>query len=194
MRINEIFYSLQGEGHWSGTPAIFIRFSGCNLRCSFCDTRHQEFRELTPAEILAEIERYQPCRFVVLTGGEPSLQITEEFVDSLVGRGYYVAVETNGTQPLPKNVSWATCSPKFEFCDNAAVRLEHIDELKAIYCGDNQAIDTYTTIPARYRYLQPCDTDDSERNRQLTAGAISYVKAHPDWSLSVQLHKILNIP
>lgn len=194
MRINEIFYSLQGEGHWSGTAAIFVRFSGCNLRCSFCDTRHEEFRELTVDEILAEIERYQPCRFVVLTGGEPSLQITEEFVGSLVDRGYFVAVETNGTRPLPQNVSWVTCSPKFEFCNNASVRLEHIDELKAIYCGDNQSIEDYEAIPARYRYLQPCDTGDTERNRQLTAGAISYIKDHPDWRLSIQLHKILNIP
>ncbi|MCM1441182.1 MAG: 7-carboxy-7-deazaguanine synthase QueE, partial [Roseburia sp.] len=149
---------------------------------------------LSESEIITEIERYLPCRFVVLTGGEPSLQITEEFIDSLISRGYFVAIETNGTLPLPKNISWVTCSPKFEFCENAEVRLNHIDELKVIFCGNNQAIDEYSAIPARYRHLQPCDTGAPARNRQLMTDAISYVKAHPEWRLSIQLHKILNIP
>ena len=110
-KINEIFYSLQGEGFHTGTPAVFVRFSGCNLKCSFCDTQHEEGVWMSDEEILAEVGKY-PAMTVILTGGEPSLWIDREFVDCLHRMGKYVCIETNGTHPLPDNIDWVTCSPK----------------------------------------------------------------------------------
>ena len=111
MRVNDIFYSLQGEGRNTGRAAVFVRFSGCNLRCSFCDTDFSSFREMTSDEIIKEISQY-PARFVVLTGGEPTLQVTAAFVNQLHEAGFEVAIETNGTLPIPENIDWVTVSPK----------------------------------------------------------------------------------
>ena len=94
-KINEIFYSLQGEGYHTGTPAIFVRFSGCNLKCDFCDTQHEEGKMMTDDEIIAEVKKY-PAVTVVLTGGEPSLWIDDELIDRLHEAGKYVTIETNG--------------------------------------------------------------------------------------------------
>ena len=96
-KINEIFYSLQGEGFHTGTPAVFIRFSGCNLKCSFCDTQHEEGVLMSDEEILDAVGEY-PATTVILTGGEPSLWIDREFVDRLHRIGKYVCIETNGTR------------------------------------------------------------------------------------------------
>ncbi|MBR4506739.1 MAG: 7-carboxy-7-deazaguanine synthase QueE, partial [Bacteroidales bacterium] len=122
MIINEIFYSLQGEGYYSGTPAVFVRLSGCNLQCPFCDTQHGAGTEMSEEEIVDAVKCY-PARHVVITGGEPSLQLTESLVDILHAAGKYMAVETNGTRPLPANVDWITLSPKSAFVDGAEVVL-----------------------------------------------------------------------
>ena len=114
MKINEIFLSLQGEGHFSGTPAVFIRFSGCNLRCPFCDTQHESGKEMTEEEIVTQVASFS-AKHVVVTGGEPALFLTETLVDALHAAHKIVAVETNGTRLLPKNVDWITLSPKFAF-------------------------------------------------------------------------------
>ena len=111
MRINEIFYSLQGEGFYTGTPSLFIRLSGCNLQCPFCDTEHIPYTDMTEREIIEEAEKC-PAKHVVITGGEPSLQLTNSLVEGLHGVGKYVAVETNGMHELPSNVDWITLSPK----------------------------------------------------------------------------------
>ena len=116
-RINNIFYSLQGEGRNTGRAAVFIRFAGCNLRCSFCDTEFESYREMSNEEILAEVEALRPQTsdlrpLLVLTGGEPTLQVDETFVDFLHQHGYEVAMESNGTRPAPKNLDWLTVSPK----------------------------------------------------------------------------------
>ena len=110
-RVNEIFYSLQGEGHHTGRPAAFIRFAGCNLRCPFCDTEFDTYKTMTAEDIITTILPY-PTRFVVLTGGEPTLQADEAFVDLLHQHGYEVAMESNGTRPAPRNLDWLTVSPK----------------------------------------------------------------------------------
>ncbi|MDE5658069.1 MAG: 7-carboxy-7-deazaguanine synthase QueE, partial [Muribaculaceae bacterium] len=96
MKINEIFYSLQGEGHWTGTPAVFIRFSGCNLHCDFCDTEHNSGQELSVDEIISEASKY-PTLHIIFTGGEPTLQLTRSLVDRLHQLGKYLHIETNGT-------------------------------------------------------------------------------------------------
>ena len=110
-RINEIFYSLQGEGYHTGIPAVFVRFSGCNLRCPFCDTQHEEGTLMSDEDIVMEVAKYS-TQIVILTGGEPGLWIDEKLVDALHHEGKYVCIETNGTCLLPENIDWVTCSPK----------------------------------------------------------------------------------
>lgn len=189
MKVNEIFYSLQGEGHFTGTPAVFVRFSGCNLKCPFCDTEHESYRELSPEDIITEISKY-PSRHVVLTGGEPSMQITPELINLLHEAGLFIQVETNGTFPLPENIDWITCSPK-----SFPLALEKVDELKVVYTGNKETIERYTSaIEAGERRLQPCDTGNSVRNSAILKETIEYIKSHPSWHLSLQTHKLINIP
>jgi organic radical activating enzyme len=132
-RVNEIFYSLQGEGYHTGRAAVFVRFAGCNLRCSFCDTEFDSYREMTADEIVTAISQY-PARFVVLTGGEPTLQVDEAFVDLLHQHRFEVAMESNGTRPAPQNLDWLTVSPKRlrgKTKEDTGKRLP--DELKVIF-------------------------------------------------------------
>lgn len=190
-KINEIFYSLQGEGRNAGHAAVFIRFSGCNLHCPFCDTRHQSGTLMSDEMIIAEAKRY-PTKLVVLTGGEPSLFADGVFISRLHSEGYTVAIETNGTHPLPLGVDFITISPKFEFCDEAELALSGCDELKVVYNGKND-MSRYEKIKATYRYLQPCDTGDEESNRRIIEASVDYVLNHPEWRLSLQTQKIINI-
>ena len=194
-RINDIFYSLQGEGHNTGRAAVFVRFAGCNLRCSFCDTEFDTFREMTDEEIVAEIMQY-PARFVVLTGGEPTLQVDEAFVDLLHQHGFEVAMESNGTQPAPQNLDWLTVSPKNP---GGGWRVEGgrrlPDEVKVVFDEDT-APETYLPPPSTLHlqpslYLQPCDTGDAERNAIIIQRCIDYIKEHPEWRLSLQTHKLV---
>ena len=193
MKVNEIFYSLQGEGYHSGTPAVFVRFSGCNLRCPFCDTQHEFGNEMTEEEIVAEVLRY-PARNVVITGGEPSLQLTKSLVKMLHEKSRWVAVETNGTHSLPSNIDWITLSPKDQWLGAEAIpRLRMVDEIKLVYDGEHEPNEYANIMSTHGHFLQPCDTGDAERNAELVQRAVEYCKAHPRWRLSLQIHKILNI-
>ena len=178
-KINEIFYSLQGEGYHTGTPAVFIRFSGCNLKCSFCDTRHEEGVLMSDDEIIAEVGKY-PAVTVILTGGEPSLWVDEAFIDRLHQAGKYVCIETNGTNPLPPNIDWVTCSPK----QGVKLGITRMDEVKVVYEG--QDIGVYELLPAEYFFLQPCSCSN-------TAETVACVMQHPKWRLSLQTHKLIDI-
>lgn len=178
-KINEIFYSLQGEGYHTGTPATFVRFSGCNLKCHFCDTRHEEGVWMTDDEILQEVLNY-PARMVILTGGEPSLWIDAALIGRLREAGKYISIETNGTRPLPAGIDWVTCSPKA----GGAVVLDRMDEVKVVYEGQDLA--PYEGLPARHFFLQPC----SGLNTKET---VACVLAHPRWRLSLQTHKLIDI-
>ncbi len=193
MKVNEIFYSLQGEGYHAGTAAVFVRLSGCNLQCPFCDTQHESGSEMTEDEIAAEVAKY-PARLVVVTGGEPSLQLTRGFVNALHDVDKMVAVETNGTRRLPGNVDWITLSPKDKYLGGEAkVVLTIVDELKVVFDGIH-APDMYGDIMCTHgRFLQPLDTGDAERNAQIRNAAIEYIKKDPRWKLSLQTHKMLNI-
>ena len=173
-RVNDIFYSLQGEGRHTGRAAVFIRFSGCNLRCPFCDTDFDSFRQMTASEIIDAIAPWLHCGFVVLTGGEPSLQVDTELVNKLHDVGLFVAMETNGTHAIAEGVDWVTLSPKTSFVDHPPV------------CPD-------AIVGSPYLCLQPCDTGDPVVNRQLTARCVAYIKEHPEWHLSLQTHKIIGI-
>ena len=184
-KINEIFYSLQGEGFHTGTACVFVRFSGCNLHCPFCDTRHQDGKMMSAEDILCEIKKY-PTHHVILTGGEPSLFITESFVEKIKKNDYIVHIETNGTRELPRNIDWVTFSPKTDSV------LETADEIKVIYEG--QDISKWETFNAKHHYLQPCTCDDEKDTKRNIEKTVEYIKQHPKWKLSVQLHKLIQIP
>lgn len=192
-RVNEIFYSLQGEGRWTGRPAVFVRMSGCNLSCPFCDTDFMHYTEMTAHDI---VERSRQtggeCQFIVLTGGEPSLQADEALIEAWHQAGYFVAVETNGTHLLPQGIDWITCSPKTAFASMPApVVIPHANELKLVFDG-KRPVD-YCHLKADYLYLQPCDTGDSEQNATIMKHCIDYIKQHPEWQLSLQTHKLIGI-
>lgn len=192
-RINDIFYSLQGEGHNTGRAAMFIRFAGCNLRCSFCDTEFDTYREMSDEQILAAISQY-PARFVVLTGGEPTLQVDEAFVELLHQHGYEVAMESNGTRPAPQNLDWLTVSPKVR-SEKLEVKSEKLaDELKVVF-DETTAPESYLSLLTSHfsplLFLQPCDTGDAARNEAIVARCVEYIKEHPWWRLSLQTHKLV---
>lgn len=179
LRVNEIFYSLQGEGFHTGTPAVFVRLSGCNMRCPFCDTDHSGYSIMTVARIVEEVKRYKG-RVVILTGGEPSLQPIAPLVDALHRHGYLIHIETNGTHELPEGIDWVTCSPKA----GGKVVLKRCDELKIVYQGqDVESI--AAAVESRWLFLQPCSCQNNME-------VIEYILDHPWWRLSVQTHKLLN--
>lgn len=178
-KVNEIFYSLQGEGYYTGTAAVFIRFCGCNLRCDFCDTSFEEGEWMSDEEIAKEIDRY-PARHIVLTGGEPGLSVTPDFIRLLKSLGKYIQIETNGTCALPEGIDWITCSPK----PGGRVVITRPHELKVVYL--EQDPEQYDFIEAQEYYLQPCSGQNTE-------AVIEYIKSHPKWKLSLQTHKYLNI-
>lgn len=192
-KINEIFYSIQGEGYNAGCAAVFVRFSGCNLQCPFCDTQHTEGTFMTVDEICKEISQY-PATLVVLTGGEPSLFVDEQLCNAIHSLGKRIAMETNGTRPITVSIDHITCSPKFEYCPDVDAHLciDRIDELKVIFTGNND-MSLYENIKANHYYLQPCDTGDAERNKNIVQQTLDYILQHPKWMLSMQLHKILNV-
>ena len=214
-RINEIFYSLQGEGFNTGRAAVFVRFSGCNLRCPFCDTNFSTFQLLTAQEILSAVrshlpfsvssgsaaaspfsagsgsaaapQKVPPLPLVVLTGGEPSLQADAPLIDTFHQHGFTVAMESNGTHLPPINIDWLTISPK------AHTVVTHCNELKCIF--DEQGwVEVPANITADHYFLQPCDVGDPVRNARITAACVNYIKQHPRWCLSLQTHKLINIP
>ena len=197
-RINEIFYSLQGEGKHTGVPSIFVRFSGCNLNCSFCDTDHAEGKEMTDEEIVAEVNKY-PGKWVILTGGEPSLWIDEGFIRFLKqSTGKMVAVETNGSRKLPEGVDWVTVSPKsgFDGAGQYEILIEHANELKVIDLG--QPLHPYLSLKCvkkdTYLCLQPCHVENTSDNTLNLRRTIHRVLNDPRWNLSAQMHRYLHIP
>lgn len=178
-KVNEIFYSLQGEGFYTGTPAVFLRLSGCNRNCPFCDTDFGDFIEMTASAIAAACAAF-PSRHLVATGGEPLLQLDSDLLRALKAHGFYVQVETNGSLPIPPEVDWVTCSPK-----DAPWAVNRVDELKVVFQGNDVEY-----LPAMFGtphlFLQPCSGENIPET-------VSYIMAHPRWRLSLQTHKILNI-
>ena len=193
MKVNEIFYSLQGEGAKTGTPAVFVRFSGCNLKCPFCDTDFKDGKEMDEYEIVDEVCRLGiQAPLVVLTGGEPTLQATPELIDLLQQNGFEVAMETNGTRTAPYNVNWLTISPKQAYVGNVGKPVVmKCQELKVVFDGKNEPEDY--GIRADHYYLQPCDTGEPALNAQIIEQCVEYIKQNPKWKLSLQTQKILNV-
>lgn len=190
--INEIFYSIQGEGHFTGRAAVFVRLSGCNLKCPFCDTNFSDYEKMTSAKIVEEIRKVAGrCTFVVLTGGEPTLQVEEELIMALHNAGFFVAMETNGTNPVPSGIDWITVSPKSAFLNKAAIYVCKANEVKVIYDHEHE-VSNYG-IKAQYYYIQPCDTGDGLKNAFIIKEAVMFVKNNPQWQMSLQTQKILEV-
>ena len=193
-KVNEIFYSLQGEGYHTGTASVFIRLSGCNLHCDFCDTQHETGTMMSLPEIVEQVMRYPDAPLIVLTGGEPSLWIDDDFVKGLKAMtSKRIAIETNGTHPLPHGIDWVTLSPKSGIGNSgeSPVVVTRCDELKVVYLGQDLA--QYDNIEATHHFLQPCWTDDLEKRKHNLAETMQAVLNHPEWRLSLQTHRILGI-
>jgi 7-carboxy-7-deazaguanine synthase len=204
--VKEIFYTLQGEGAHAGRPAVFCRFTGCNLWsgleadradavCQFCDTNFVGVdgvgggRFETANDLADTIASYWPGPgqgFVVCTGGEPLLQMTDELIDALHARNLLVAIETNGTRAAPPGIDWICVSPKA----NAELVQRCGHELKLIYPQAGAEPSRYEHLAFDHFYLQPMDGPEREHNTQ---GAVQYCLAHPRWKLSLQTHKLLGI-
>ena len=196
-KINEIFLSVQGEGCHTGVPSIFVRFSGCNLQCSFCDTDHKEGIAMSDQEIIDEIKKYK-AQQIVLTGGEPSLFIDEDFIGRLKEEtGLRIAIETNGTVVLPENIDWVTVSPKtgMDIHGKGDLRVKHADELKVVDVGQDlspyfemDCVDENTVM-----VLQPCFVADPKECMSNIQTTIGRVLNDSRWRLSLQTHKFVGI-
>lgn len=207
--VKELFYTLQGEGAQAGRAAVFLRFAGCNLWsgleadrasavCRFCDTHFVGVDgpgggKFASAEALAErASALWPTgeegpKFIVLTGGEPMLQIDDALIEALHGHGFEIAVETNGTIAVPSGLDWICVSPKA----GAPLVQTHGAELKLVYPQADAPPEAFASLDFRHFFLQPMDGPERAEN---TAAAIDYCRAHPRWRLSLQTHKITGIP
>lgn len=209
--VKEIYYTLQGEGAQAGRAAVFCRFAGCNLwsgreadrataTCQFCDTDFVGTDgpgggRFPDASALADaVARAWPASasdggrpLVVCTGGEPLLQLDAVAIEALHARGFDVAVETNGTQPLPPGLDWVCVSPKA----GAPLAATRGDELKLVYPQAGAPPEAFAHLPFHHFFLQPMDGPDRDAN---TRAAVAYCLAHPRWRLSIQAHKVAGIP
>ncbi len=197
-KINEIFYSLQGEGAHTGVPSVFVRFSGCNLKCAFCDTRHHDGVEMTDEDIARTVSEY-PGEWIVLTGGEPSLWIDSEFIRYLkAATGKRIAIETNGSRALPEEIDWVTVSPKngFDGAGDYMIKTKKADELKVVDLGqDLEQYFKYPCVsPSTKMYLQPCYVEEIVACEARRRSTVERVLMDPRWTLSLQTHRFLDIP
>ena len=199
--INEIFLSLQGEGINAGRAAVFVRFSGCNLKCPFCDTNFKEHVDMDADAVITAIkdclgENPMP-RLCVFTGGEPTLQLDDALVDAIHGLGMEVAMETNGTGQIPNGVDFVTVSPKSPFVGGKAseVVLKIANEVKVVMTEEIsvEEIRAFEAIKAHYYFIQPCDTGFVGPNKRIMQRCVEFVERHPNWRLSLQQQKILNV-
>lgn len=190
LNVNEIFYSLQGEGGRTGQASIFIRLAKCNLACSFCDTDFERGVKMTLDEVYNEIKQYS-CKWIIWTGGEPALQLTDQIVAYFKEKGFKQAIETNGTKKLPKGLDYITCSPKQNF-EKVRELIPEVDELRfPIQKGD--PLPDISVLPKTNHYLLSPIFDDLEVIQENVDYCISLIKETPLWALSLQTHKLIGI-
>jgi 7-carboxy-7-deazaguanine synthase len=201
--INETFYSLKGEGMHTGTPMFFIRFSGCNLVCDFCDTLHEKYTPMTLEDLIKQV-LLCPADRVVITGGEPTMYDLQDLCSKITECGRAVHLETNGTNPISRNFDWVACSPKSEVGTLDYDVLHDADEIKFLVGTPNwqRYIDTVmeTFHPQGMLYVMPLSVGGHEGIRgpedivqDNVKLAMQYCLDHPDFSLCLQVHKILSI-
>ena len=200
-KLSEIFYSLQGEGAGAGMSCIFVRFAGCNLSCLWCDTNYECRARLSTKEVLGEIDglsrKYGNCGNVVLTGGEPLLQVGPSLIRALKREHFYLRVETNGTLPLPRGLDYVAVSPKA----GTKVRVRRADEVRVVIRPQDgrraeEQVKIADKIAATYHFVSPVwrvaeghEVMDEEAMKM----CLNFLKTHPDWQLSIQQHKIWGI-
>lgn len=206
--VYEIFYTLQGEGAQSGRAAVFCRFAGCNLWsgreqdraqaiCDFCDTEfvgtggRNGGKYASAAALAATIRTLWPSDqegtpYVVCTGGEPALQLDDALIEALHDAGFEIAIETNGTRPLPAGIDWICVSPKAD----AELVVRAGNELKLVYPQAKAAPERFAGLAFEHFYLQPMD---GPLQREYTQRCIRYCLEHPQWKLSLQTHKLIGI-
>jgi organic radical activating enzyme len=192
--VNELFYSLQGEGVRAGTPNFFLRLAKCNLACKVethgfdCDTEFESGRWMTLPEIVDELRQLsRSCDWIVLTGGEPALQVDREMIDALHAAGYKLAIETNGSVELPEGLDWITVSPKVA---EHAIRQKTAHEVKYVR-GYGQAVPR-TVVEAEHYLISPAFEGDQLDPRTLD-WCIRLCRENPPWRLSVQQHKMWKV-
>lgn len=189
MLVNEIFYSLQGEGIRAGVASIFIRLAKCDLTCGFCDTEFESGKELSTFELYQKIRQF-PCKEIVWTGGEPLLQLTEKEIAYFKGLGYYQCIETNGNNKPPSNIDFITLSPKV--AEHVLEKnFSKVNEIKFVRHKGQLSVPE-TKIIADYYFLSPMFNGNQVDMENLNH-CINLIKENPKWRLSIQLHKFLKI-
>ena len=193
--IVEIFNSVQGEGHHTGTPSIFIRFGGCNLTCEWCDTEFNKFDRIPMSEIMKTLSQWTTKR-VIYTGGEPAMQKLRPLSDELHAKGYNIAIETNGTIELEEGlVDWICVSPKDMLFPEFSIKQRKGNELKVVYTG--QDLSMYDNLKKGFDnlFLQPCydESKDAGFNGTTFHSTFDKVLENPGWNLSLQTHKWMGV-
>ena len=193
--IVEIFHSVQGEGYHTGTPSIFIRFGGCNLQCSWCDTDFSKWDRMSITEIMAILKQWTTRR-IIYTGGEPAMQKLRPLSDELHSKGYNIAIETNGTIELKEGlVDWICVSPKDMLYPEFSIKQRKGDELKVVYTG--QDLSMYDNLKKGFDnlFLQPCydESKDAGTNGKTFYSTFDIVMQNPGWNLSLRTHKWMGV-
>ena len=193
--IVEIFHSVQGEGYHTGTPSIFIRFGGCNLQCSWCDTDFSKWDRMSITEIMTILKQWTTRR-IIYTGGEPAMQKLRPLSNELHSKGYNIAIETNGTIELKEGlVDWICVSPKDMLYPEFSIKQRKGDELKVVYTG--QDLSMYDNLKKGFDnlFLQPCydESKDAGTNGETFHSTFDIVMQNPGWNLSLQTHKWMGV-
>lgn len=190
LTVNEIFYSLQGEGGRQGEASIFIRLCKCNLRCVFCDTEFDTGEEMSLKEIADSIGKYTG-KWIIWTGGEPTLQLKDEHLQFFKDLGYKQAIETNGTRRVPQLIDYITCSPKQNY-EKIKEIIPSVDEIRLpIAKGDK--IPDISIFPKAKRYFLSPIFEGSKPIKENVEYCVEQILLNPDWQLSLQVHKLINI-
>jgi organic radical activating enzyme len=193
LKVVEIFYSIQGEGANVGKPAIFVRLAGCNENCWFCDTDWTHGINMTMEEIKAAVQQY-PAKMIIWTGGEPTLQLTDAVLEHF--NGFFHCIETNGSNPVPAHIDYIACSPKV----SPAILHKHfnfVDEFRYPLSVGQTPPSIDQLPPAANYFVSPIFEGEEKKRFSLNMENLHYcldfVKQHPQWRLSVQVHKLLKV-
>ena len=191
LKVKEIFYSLQGEGGRQGEASIFIRLSECNLNCDFCDTDFTEGTDMKTGEIISHIRQY-PAKWIIWTGGEPTLQLTDDILSFFKKEGYLQAIESNGLKKLSNLLDYKVISPKGNTAYARNINKE-ADEIRLpVQKGD--VLPRISSLPdAQYYFLSPVFSEDPNTTRDNINYCVEKIKSHPEWRLSIQIHKLIGI-
>ncbi len=200
LKIVEIFQSIQGEGANAGRSAVFVRLACCNENCWFCDTDWSKYSEMTVGVVLEEVKKLSTPKnysntLLIWTGGEPTLQLTDEMLDEF--SEFYNCIETNGTNPVPSNIQYISCSPKVK-PETLRKNFSRVNEFRyPVAAGD--ILPEISELPlADHYFISPIFVGDEkkrfEKNNENINYSINYIKENPQWQLSLQIHKLLNIP